>query len=116
MFSRLTLCISAVFSLTLLAVPATADEATTEKWEQGYMQCTGDCAKDYPFTEHTVKEFAGIREACIQGCGIVEQQALPGYRRCYLQCKDTFPYRHGMRAEFADFQRTCVEGCRNIEP
>ena len=115
MHSRVMLSLSAAFSLMLPAVPVAADEATTEKWEQGYMQCTTDCGKDYPFTEHTVEEFAGIREACIQGCGVVNQQALPGYRRCYLQCKDTFAYRHGMRAEFADFQRACVEGCRNIE-
>ncbi|HEY5701822.1 MAG TPA: hypothetical protein VIT83_07005 [Gammaproteobacteria bacterium] len=102
--------------LMLVAFPALSQESATEKWEQGYAQCTQGCDKDFQFTEHTDKAFAPSREACLLGCGFVTPETAPGYQRCYLQCKSSFKYRHGMRKEFADFQRACVQGCRNIKP
>ena len=102
--------------LIRLAAPLSAQESTTAKWEQSYMQCPSGCSKDFYFSENTAKEFAGIREACIGGCGFTTPDTLPGYQRCYSQCKKTFPYRHGLPESFAGFQRACVEGCRNIKP
>lgn len=107
-----------IFALAWLffCLPTSADTAATEAWEQSYQQCTSGCGNDFVFTKNTAGEFAGIREACIQGCGYIPSEALPGYKRCYMQCKKDFRYIHGMREEFADFQQACVEGCRNILP
>lgn len=116
MFSRVRRFLLGTLPLILVALSSPADEAAMKLWEQDYMQCTSRCGKDFPFTQHTVPEFASIREACIDGCGVISREVLSGYQRCYLQCKKTFPYLHGTREEFADFQRACVEGCRQIRP
>jgi hypothetical protein len=99
----------------LAGAPASADEpAATKDWEQAYQQCTTGCSKDFYFSEHSAAPFAGVRSACITGCGSISSETLPGYQRCYSQCKKTFPYRHGQPDAFAEFQQACVLGCGNI--
>jgi hypothetical protein len=99
----------------LAGAPAFAGEpAATNGWEQAYQQCTTGCSKDFYFSEQSVPPFAGIRNACIAGCGSISSETLPGYQRCYTQCKKTFPYRHGQPDAFAEFQEACILGCGNI--
>lgn len=79
-----------------------------------YLECAAECQKSFYFSEQSDPTFSDLRNACIEGCGVVEEANMSAYQSCNTGCKDLFPYRHGTNPEFADFQQTCIVGCRRV--
>ena len=81
---------------------------------QSFLACAKKCQKSFYFSEQSDPTFAGLRNACIEGCGFVADANMPAYESCSVGCQDIYPYRHGTNAEFAAFQKTCIVGCRRV--
>ncbi len=81
---------------------------------EAFLSCAKKCQKSFYFSEQSDPTFAGLRNACIEGCGSVEDANMSAYQSCNIGCQGIFPYRHGTNAEFAGFQKTCVVGCRRV--
>jgi len=101
----------------VLSVSLGADGANAQGSElqvpstNGYLACARQCEKSFYFSDKSDPTFAGLRNACIQGCGFVADENMSAYQSCSVGCQDIFPYRHGTNAEFAGFQKTCINGC-----
>lgn len=79
-----------------------------------FLECARNCQKSFYFSEQSDPTFANLRNACIAGCGLVEDANMPAYQSCNVACQDIYPYRHGTNPEFAEFQQTCIVGCRRV--
>jgi hypothetical protein len=79
-----------------------------------FLECAGKCEKSFYFSEQSDQTFAGLRSACIDGCGYVEDANMSAYQSCSVGCQEIYPYRHGTNAEFAGFQKACIVGCRRV--
>jgi hypothetical protein len=107
-------------ALLLLSVSAgfpiaNAQESTLEgPSTKSYLACATKCQKSFYFSEQSDPTFAQLRNACIEGCGVVVDANMPAYESCNAGCQDLYPYRHGTNAEFAGFQKTCIVGCRRV--
>lgn len=94
---------------------ANAQDSTLEgPSTKSYLACASKCQKNFYFSEQSDPTFAQLRNACIEGCGVVVESNMPAYESCNVGCRDLYPYRHGTNAEFAGFQKTCIVGCRRV--
>ncbi len=81
---------------------------------KGFLSCAKKCQKTFYFSEQSDPTFAGLRNACIEGCGSVADANMSAYQSCNVGCQGIYPYRHGTNAEFVGFQKTCLVGCRQV--
>ncbi len=81
---------------------------------KGFLACAKKCQKSFYFSEQSDPTFAGLRNACIEGCGLVVDANMSAYQSCNTGCQGIYPYRHGTITEFAGFQKTCLVGCRRV--
>ncbi len=81
---------------------------------KGFLQCAKKCQKSFYFSEQSDAAFAGLRNACVEGCGLMVDANMSAYHSCNVGCQGIYPYRHGTNAEFAGFQKTCIVGCRRV--
>ena len=112
-----TLCIATALLLgaSLVASNALADEAVPQgPSTKGFLECTKKCQKSFYFSEQSDPTFAELRNACIAGCGVVDDANMSAYQSCGIGCQGIFPYRHGTNPEFAGFQKACLVGCRRV--
>ena len=112
-----TLCIATALLLGVFlgAGNALADDAVPQgPSTKGFLECTKKCQKSFYFSEQSDPTFAELRNACIAGCGVVNDANMSAYQSCGTGCQGIFPYRHGTNPEFAGFQKTCLVGCRRV--
>ena len=81
---------------------------------KSFLSCAEQCQKSFYFSEQSDPSFAGLRNACIEGCATVVDANMTAYQSCNVGCQGIYPYRHGTNAEFAGFQKACVVGCRRV--
>jgi len=107
--------IALALSVSLGAAGAHAQESLLEgPSTKGYLACAKKCQKSFYFSEQSDPTFASLRNACIEGCGLVLDANMSAYESCSVGCQEIYPYRHGTNAEFAGFQETCIVGCRKV--
>ena len=80
---------------SLLAGPST----------KSYLACAKQCEKTFYFSEQSDSNFAGLRNACIEGCASVVDANMTAYQSCNVGCQGIYPYRHGTNAEFAGLSK-----------
>jgi hypothetical protein len=113
------LAIMSAVALVLYACAGLHNANAQDSMVQGpskktFLECATNCQKSFYFSENSDPTFAELRNACIEGCSVVEEANMSAYQSCNVGCQDIFPYRHGTNPEFADFQQTCIVGCRRV--
>lgn len=113
--TRLTVMLALAFTVTLDAVGAHSQESMLHgPSTKGFLECAKKCQKSFNFSEQSDPTFADLRNACIEGCGLVVDANMTAYQSCSVGCQGIYPYRHGTNPAFAGFQKTCVVGCRKV--
>ncbi len=111
----IVLAVALVLGMSLGANGAHAQESMLQgPSTKGFLSCAKKCQKTFYFSEQSDPTFAGLRNACIEGCGSVVDANMSAYQSCNIECQGIYPYRHGTNAEFAGFQKTCLVGCRQV--
>jgi len=109
------LAVALVLGMSLSVQGAYAQESMPQGPSmKGFLSCAKKCQKAFYFSEQSDPTFAGLRNACIEGCGLVVDANMSAYQSCNTGCQGIYPYRHGTNAEFAGFQKTCLVGCRRV--
>ena len=104
-----------LLSLSVGAERASAQDSILQgPSSNGFLECAKKCEKSFYFSEQSDPTFAGLRNACIEGCGFVADANMSAYQSCSDGCQGIYPYRDGTNPEFAGFQKTCVVGCRRV--
>ncbi|TFH47807.1 MAG: hypothetical protein E4H01_07590 [Lysobacterales bacterium] len=114
---RLIIMWSVALALSVsIGVPnANAQESMLEgPSTKSFLECATKCQKTFYFSEQSDVTFAQLRNACIEGCGVVVDANMSAYQSCNVGCQDIYPYRHGINSDFAGFQETCIVGCRRV--
>lgn len=110
--------IAAVALVLIASLGATGVHAQESMLEgpstKGFLECAKKCQKSFYFSEQSDPTFASLRNACIEGCGLVVDANMSAYQSCSVGCQGIYPYRHGTNPEFAGFQKTCIVGCRKV--
>ncbi len=109
------LAVALVLGMSLSANGAHAQESMLQgPSTKFFLSCAKKCQKTFYFSEQSDPTFADLRNACIEGCGLVVDANMSAYQSCNIGCQGIYPYRHGNNAEFAEFQETCLVGCRRV--
>jgi len=107
--------VAVLLTLSIGAERASAEDSILQgPSAKVFLECAKKCEKSFYFSEQSDLTFAGLRNACIEGCGYVPDANMPAYQSCSVGCQGMYPYRHGTNAEFAGFQKTCIVGCRRV--
>jgi len=66
---------------------------------KGFLSCAKKCQKSFYFSEQSDPTFAGLRNACIEGCGSVVDANMSAYQSCTIGCQGIFtlPTRYQCR-------------------
>ena len=52
-----------------------------------FLSCAKKCQKTFYFSEQSDPTFAGLRNACIEGCGSVVDANMSAYQSCNIGCR-----------------------------